>query len=147
MWMLVLLMLSQRSLELLSFKKSFFYSASVIFTSLSSSLLIHSSVSSNLLLIPSSVFFLSVILFFISMWFFFRFSNSLLEMSDFSLCSSYLKLLIIFTIITYNSSSSRFLICTSLSSSSWVLSHFFIWNISLCCLILPNSLFLFLYIW
>ena len=64
-------------------KKFFFRSAWVISTLLSSSLLIHSSVSSNLLLILSNVYFILVIAIFSSVWFFFLFSNSLLNFSLF----------------------------------------------------------------
>ena len=86
--MLVCLILSQRSLKLISFIYLFFafcFSVWVISTILSSMSFMHYSVSPNLLLIPSSVFFITVIVFFSSDWLFFIFSKSLLK---FSLCSS-----------------------------------------------------------
>ena len=61
-----------------------------------------------------------------------------------SLCLSFplLSLLSIFMIITLNALSDRLHISTWLNSSE-ILSCSFIWNIFLCCLILPNFLFLF----
>ena len=71
---------------------------------------------------------------------------TVLKISNFSLCSSnhFLNSLNIFMIITLNSLLDRFLISTSLSSSSGSLSYVFIWNTFLCHLGLPNLLFLFL---
>ena len=46
-------------------------------------------------------------------------------------------------VISFNSLLGRLLISTLLSSSSGVLSCSFVWNIFLCHLILPNSLFYF----
>ena len=65
-WMLVHLILSQRSLRLSSVFFILFtlsYSSAVIYTILSSRLLIHSSASDILLLVPSRVFSISVIVF------------------------------------------------------------------------------------
>ena len=80
-WMLVCLMLSQRSLKLfwLLIFFSFCYSDWVVSIILSSRSLMLSSVSPSLLFIPPSVFFIFVILFFGSDWFFFIFSCSLLK--------------------------------------------------------------------
>ena len=68
-WMLVCLILSQRSLRLSSvlfILFTLFCSSEVISTTLSSSSLICSSVSDILLLIPSRVFLISIIVFFVS---------------------------------------------------------------------------------
>ena len=114
-----------------------FCSGSAISTSPSFSLLIHSFVLFALLLIYSGLFFISVLVFFISIWLFFVFSDSLLKISNISLCASILlpSSLIIFIITTQNHFRSRLPTSTSLSSSSEVLP---------CHLILPNLLFLFL---
>ena len=66
MRILVCLRLSLRCSSFLFILSSFFFSTSVISTSLSSTLLIYSSDSCNLLLFPSSEFFILVIEFWIS---------------------------------------------------------------------------------
>ena len=53
----------------------------------------------------------------------------------------------IFAISTLNSLLGRLPISTLLNSSFGVLSYLFIWNMFLCCLILPHLLLLFLCIW
>ena len=101
MWMIMCLMLSQRSLRLSSFfcccffiLFSIFCSVVVISTILSSRSLIHPSASGILLWIPSNVLFISVYLFF-------SFSRSLVNISCvFSIVS--LRSWIIFTIIILN---------------------------------------------
>ena len=94
-------------------------------------------------------FFISVIIFLISARLFFVFSNSLLKTSNFSFCASILlsSSLIIFAITTLNSLLGRLSISTLLSSSSEVLSYSCVWNMFLCCIILPELLFVFLCIW
>lgn len=120
MWILVCLMLFQRSFELSSFHSFFFFLFFSIwhhwFPLLSSSLLILSSASFSLVLLPFSVFFILVIIFFTSIWLFFIFSDSYY----FLLCASILLLssLVIFMIIILNSFLGRLPIFMSFSSSS-----------------------------
>ena len=73
------------------------------------------------------------------------FSNSLFKTSNFSLCASILLLisLIIFAIATLNSLLGRLPISSLLCSSSEVSSYSFVWNMFLCCIILPELLFVF----
>ena len=82
MWMLLCLMLSQKSLKLPSLLFILFSIQLQWFSILSSRLFIYSLTSFNQLLISSSVFLISVIVVLISVWLFFMFSNSLLETSN-----------------------------------------------------------------
>ena len=115
----ILLILSQRSLEVSSLKIFFFISLLVWASSivLSSSLLIYFSASSNLLLNSFRVFFSSPITY---IWSFLEFSISLLK---FSLCSSILLLssVSIFITISLNSLSRILFILILFSSFSGVL--------------------------
>ena len=120
--------LFQKSLKLSSFLKiifSFYYSNSVISTTLPSRLLIHFSATSTLLLITSSVFYYFSYCIFQFCLVLFIFSISLLE---FSLSSSILppSLVSIFITITLNSLSGKLLISILFSSFSQVLSCSFI---------------------
>ena len=147
--MLVLLMLSQRSLRLSSilFILFFFFlfcSVAVISTILSSSSLICSSALIILLLIPSSVFFTSVIVLFIT-----AFCSSVLLGpcqtflgSPFYFCGSILfsRSWIILRIITMNSFSGRLPISSSFIWSYGFLPCSFICNIFFCHLILSDLL-------
>lgn len=103
-WMFILLMLSKRCLNLLSFLKiisSFYSSAWMISIILPFISLICFSPSTNLLIL-SSVFLISVVIFFNSYWFLFIFPTCWLKVS---LSSSTLfpNLVNIFMIITLNS--------------------------------------------
>ena len=74
---------------------------------------------------------------------FFKAPSSLLNISYIlSVCASilFLRSWIIFTVITLDSFSGWLLISTSLSCYSEIVSCFFIWNISPCCLILSDFL-------
>ena len=146
-WMFICLMLSQMSLKLsflkyfFSFLKFFlfffFCSAWVISTILSSSFQIYFLVSFSPA-VDAFYYFsgyirqLCLVL-------------SIFSLLNFSLCSAILLpcSLSIFMIITLNSILSKSSISTYLSSSR-VLYCSFTWNIFLCCLSLPESLFLFL---
>ena len=138
--------MSQRSLTLFSFLFCFLYSVlwqwffvlnhSVFqFTYLFFASLI-------LLLIFSSISLISIIVFILD-YFFFKYSCSLLNISYIFLVSYLLSVQEICHHLYHhylNCFSGRLPISTSLSCSSRVLSHSFIWNIFLCHLILSNFL-------
>ena len=88
-WMLVYLILSQKSLRLSSFifiLFTLFYSSAVISTNISSRSLIRSFASDILLLIPSRVFLISIIVLFFSVCLFFNSFLSLLIFLHFLHC-------------------------------------------------------------
>ena len=91
-------------------------------------------------------FFISVILLFISvlcsLYFLFVKNLQLLALYVHFSCN----FSVIFTVITLNLLSGRFPVSTSFSSSSEILSYSLIWNMFLCCLVLPELLFVFLYV-
>ena len=131
MWMLVHLMLSQRSIRLSSLKKIFFsifYSVAVVSTFLSSRSLTCFSTSVILLLILSSALFISVYLFFSS-------CRSLVNIScNFSIVCP--RCWIMFTIIIVNYFSGRLPMYMSFGCFSGLLSCSFIWDIIFCFFIL-----------
>ena len=137
MWMLVCLILSQRSPRLSSLLFIIFsivYSAAVFSSIQSSRSFIQSSASDILLWIPSSVLFISVCLFFSS-------CRSLANISwIFSIFAYilFLRFWIIFTIIILNSFSGGLQISTFVSCFSGVLSCPFIWDITFCFFIVIN---------
>ena len=94
-------------------------------------------------MIPSSVFFIFIV-FFTSVYFFSIFSNSVKLLTVFVYSSpEFVEHLMI---IILNSLWVRLLISTLVCSSSGVLSFFFVWNVFLCLFILPNSLFISMYL-
>ena len=120
MWMLVCLMLSQRSLKLSSFLFtlfSFFCSVSVISTTLSSSL---PNCFSHIIYCWFFLMYFYLIYCVLDLCLVLLYIFSLLKTSNFSLCSFILLLssLNIFMIITLNSLLGRLPVSTSLSSSS-----------------------------
>ena len=131
MWMLVHLMLSQRSIRLSSLKKIFFsifYSVAVVSTFLSSRSLTCFSTSVILLLILSSALFISVYLFFSS-------CRSLVNIScNFSIVCP--RCWIMFTIIIVNYFSGRLPMYMSFGCFSGLLFCSFIWDIIFCFFIL-----------
>ena len=111
---LMCLVLSQRSLIQFSFLCilfSLFCSMTVISTILSSNSLFHSFLCLTYqLLIPSIIFFISVIVLFITVFLFFSYSRSLLNISYiYTICASIVfpRYEVIFTIISLNSFSGR----------------------------------------